>query len=519
MRRGRGRSPEVLVIGGGTTGTGIARDLAMRGAGVLLVEAGDLCAGASGANHGMLHSGARYAVRDPQAAWECATESKVLKRIAAYCIEDHGGMFVALPGDDPDYRKGFTAGCRQAEVGAEEITLREAKEREPNLSPDIVAAIAVPDAAVDPFFLVWGNAESARQAGAEVRTHCPVVSMEVRDGRIARTVIGRGRERTVIMPELVINASGAWCGHTAALAGAHIDMQMDAGTMVVLNGRALNGLVNRLRPPGDGDIVVPHRSSTILGTTSRKGHLGRIGATREEVDILLAEGTAMVPGISSARTVRAYTGIRPLPAENGDGRAAPRGFSLIDHTIDGVDNLISVVGGKMTTYRLMAEKVSDAAMSWLGTEGSCRTMIEEVLPPTSAPEGFAGTVLSSKYGGQTGTVLAACHRSPLGMDEACTCEAVHRGELEHFASSPDVRSCGDLMRRTRAGMGFCQGGLCAFHLACALEGDPIIAAERFLAERWKGVAPVLRGDQLRQEAFKAHLFRSHGIDHSAEEDR
>jgi glycerol-3-phosphate dehydrogenase len=105
------------------------------------------------------------------------------------------------------------------------------------------------------------------------------------------------------------------------------------------------------------------------------------------------------------------------------------------------------------------------------------------------------------------------------MDEVCSCEAVARGELEHFASTPDVRSCGDLMRRTRAGMGFCQAGMCAIHLASSLEGDPITAAERFLKERWKGVAPVLRGDQLRQESFKAHLFRSHGIDHSGEEGR
>jgi glycerol-3-phosphate dehydrogenase len=491
----------------------------MRGAEVLLVEAGDLCAGASGANHGMLHSGARYAVRDPQAAQECASENKVIKRIAGYCVEDGGGMFVALPGDDPDYCEDLTVGCRQAGVGAEEISLQEAKEREPNLSPDIVAAVAVPDAAVDPFFLVWGNVESARQAGAEVRNHTPVVSMEVRDGRIVRTVIGRGRERAVIVPELVINASGAWCGHTAALAGAHIEMQIDAGTMVVFNGRAVNGLVNRMRPPSDGDIVVPHRSSTILGTTSRKGYLDSIAATKEEVAELLAEGTAMVPGISSARIVRAYAGIRPLPAQSGDSRSAPRGFCLIDHAVDGVDNLFSVVGGKLTTYRLMAEKVSDAAMAWLGAEGPCRTMIEEVLPPPPASEGFAGSIMASRYGGSAGMVQVACQGSPLGMDQVCTCEAVHRGELEHFASSLDVRSGGDLMRRTRAGMGFCQGGWCTFHLANALEGDPITAAERFMFERWKGVAPVLRGDQLRQEAFKAHLFRSHGIDHTAKEDR
>ena len=68
MRSSKGLRPEVLVLGGGVTGVGIARDLAMRGTEVLLAEAGDFCAGASGGNHGMLHSGARYAVQDPESA-------------------------------------------------------------------------------------------------------------------------------------------------------------------------------------------------------------------------------------------------------------------------------------------------------------------------------------------------------------------------------------------------------------------------------------------------------------------
>jgi len=91
------------------------------------------------------------------------------------------------------------------------------------------------------------------------------------------------------------------------------------------------------------------------------------------------------------------------------------------------------------------------------------------------------------------------------------------GELEHFAASPDVISLSDLMRRTRAGMGYCQAGLCVFRMASALDvGEPRKEIDRFLAERWKGIAPVLRGEQVRQEAFKAHLFRSHGIDHTWE---
>jgi glycerol-3-phosphate dehydrogenase len=516
MRRVRNLAPEVLVVGGGATGTGIARDLSMRGAEVLLVEAGDLCAGASGGNHGMLHSGGRYAVKDPMAAAECAVEGVTLKRIARFCIEDCGGLFVSMPGDDPAYVDRFLSSCHRAGVWTEEITASEARRMEPNLSSEVCAAVRVADASIDPFFLVWGNVESARRAGAEVHNHLPLRSLKVEGGSISTAVLGDGKDKVTVRPEVVVNATGAWCGRTAAMAGASIRMELDKGSMIVFNGRTVNGLVNRLRPPADGDILVPHRSSTILGTTSGPAELDDVRASKAEVDRLLEEAAAVVPGITSARMVRAYAGVRPLLSTGEHGREASRGFRAIDHEEEGVHNLISVAGGKLTTYRLMAEKASDLVMAKLGRKGACRTMLEEISPPAGVEaSSFRRSMIASKYGGLAGEVEAFCRNSPMGMDEVCTCECVARGELEYFAASPDVRSSADLMRRTRAGMGFCQAGLCAFRLASALESDdPMAEAERFLEERWKGIAPVVRGEQLRQEAFKAHLLKCYGIDHT-----
>ncbi len=516
MKRSDGSRPEVLVVGGGATGTGIARDLALRGADVLLVEAGDLSAGASGGNHGMLHSGGRYAVTDGEAARECATESEVLKRTARFCVEDTGGMFVALPQDDPEYTQRFLDGCRSAGVRAAEVSVAEALRDEPNLSREITAAVRVPDASIDPFFLVWGIAESARRAGATILTHTPLVSLDVRDGHIAGAMVGRGARRRTVRPEVVVNAAGAWCGRVAALAGERIDMQWDRGSMVVLNGRTVNGLVNRLRPPSDGDILVPHRTSTILGTTSGPGDVDEVRATPAEVGSLLRTASDIMPGIASARTVRAYAGVRPLLGGGGSGRQASRGFTIIEHA--GSDNLLSVAGGKLTTCRLMAERASDAVMSRLGRSAPCRTIGDEIIAPSVRGHGFQEEVMRRKYGQMAEVITAEILVSPLGREEACTCESVSQGELEHFASSSDVTSLGDLMRRTRAGMGFCQAGVCVFRMASALDTDrPQEEIERFLAERWKGVSPVLQGEQLRQEAFKAHLFRTYGIDHTLEE--
>ena len=93
----------VLIIGGGITGTGLARDLALRGLKCTVVEKGDINSGASGANHGLLHSGARYVSSDPGSAAECMRESLILKSMARNCIEETGGLFVAIEGDDENY--------------------------------------------------------------------------------------------------------------------------------------------------------------------------------------------------------------------------------------------------------------------------------------------------------------------------------------------------------------------------------------------------------------------------------
>ena len=112
---------DVLVIGGGATGAGVAWDAALRGLRVVLADRLDLAEGTSGRFHGLLTSGGRYVVKDPKAAEECIVENRVLRRIVPDCIEDTGGMFVTTPWDDPDYADRFAAGCRATGVDCEEI--------------------------------------------------------------------------------------------------------------------------------------------------------------------------------------------------------------------------------------------------------------------------------------------------------------------------------------------------------------------------------------------------------------
>src|SRR5262245_29448040 len=158
-------STEVLVIGGGATGVGVAWDAALRGFDVVLVDRADLAEGTSGRFHGLLHSGGRYVVKDPVAAVECVEENAILRRVLPHCIEDTGGLFVTTPDDDEAYGDRFMEGCRAARLPAEEIPVAEALRMEPRLNPRIRRAFTVPDAAIDAWLTVGALTAGATEHG------------------------------------------------------------------------------------------------------------------------------------------------------------------------------------------------------------------------------------------------------------------------------------------------------------------------------------------------------------------
>src|ERR687889_590012 len=175
---------DVLVIGGGATGTGVAWDAALRGFDVVLVDRADLGEGTSGRFHGLLHSGGRYVVKDPVAADECVAENAILRRVIPDCIEDTGGLFVTTPDDDPAYGDAFMEGCRRAGLPAEEIPVGEALRLEPRLNPRIRRAFTVPDASIDAWKTVWSLARGAAQHGARILTYHRVTDLHRTDGAI-----------------------------------------------------------------------------------------------------------------------------------------------------------------------------------------------------------------------------------------------------------------------------------------------------------------------------------------------
>ncbi len=499
---------DVLVIGGGATGVGVARDAALRGLGVVLVERGDLAEGTTGRFHGLLHSGARYAVRDPQSARECIEENRILRRIAAGCIEDTGGLFVCAPADDPAFGDRFLAGCAAAGIEAEELAPGEALRREPLLNPGVARAFAVPDAAVDTWRLVGSCADDAeRRGGAVLRRH-EVVGLIVAGGAVrgARVRDGRTGEESQVRAGITVSATGAWAGRLAAMAGCDVRVHGGRGVMVALNHRLTHAVVNRCRMPADADILVPAHTVSVIGTTdvaTDDPDDTRIPAA--EVRALLDEGAELVPRVREARALRAWAGIRPLYGEPRGGagtRAMSRGFTLLDHgERDGVGGFLTITGGKLTTFRLMAEVTVDAACARLGAGGPCRTA-DEPLP--GSEDGRFQRVTER---------LAERERTLHAEAIVCECELVTRGMLLAAAAARPTTSLDDLRRATRLGMGPCQGGFCIPRAAGLLAGAGLMdaptanaAVREFVGERWKGGRPLLDARQARQMRLDEWIF-------------
>ncbi|SEV82108.1 FAD-dependent oxidoreductase [Natrinema salifodinae] len=383
-------SPTVLVIGGGATGAGIARDLARRDVDVTLVDRNGLSSGTSGRSHGLLHSGARYAEADGPEAKECLEENRILRRIAGACIRETQGLFVQLADDDPAYFDVKRAACEDVGIPVEVVDGQAARDELPDLAADVERAMRVPDAVVLPSRLVAANAADARDHGAHIYPHAPVTSMDREDGRIASVALGGEVDETV-RPDYVVNATGPHAGRIAAMAGLSVEMRPTRGVMVSVAYDGLEPVLNRCREPADGDIVVPHEGEAVLGTTSVPvDDPDDYERPDWEVERTVEECAAMLPPVADAERVRTWWGVRPLyePDEaSRGGRGISRGFHLLDHADDddGVANCCSIVGGKLTTYRQMAAATADMVCDRLGVDAECTTP-EERLPGATDPD-------------------------------------------------------------------------------------------------------------------------------------
>jgi glycerol-3-phosphate dehydrogenase len=516
---------DVIIVGGGATGAGTARDCALRGLSVLLVERNDYSTGATGRNHGLMHSGARYAVTDSESASECISENMILRRIARHCVEETDGLFITLPEDDLLYQQTFVEACQRAGIRADVIDPEEARRIEPAVNPELIGAVRIPDAAIDPFRLTVANLLDARMHGAETLNYHEMEGFIMDQNRVegVKLLNKLNGQHVEVRSRVVVNAAGIWGQRIAQMAGVNISMFPARGALLIFGHRVNNMVINRCRKPANADILVPDDTVCVIGTTSDRIPIETVDdmrVTREEVDVLLKEGIKIAPKLATTRIIRAYAGVRPLVASDDDpsGRSISRGIVCLDHAKrDGVEGFITITGGKMITYRLMAEIATDLVCKKLNKVGACTTAI---IPLPGSEDDRS----HKRHRHHHAVAMKAAHERHGSMtqeisdvrveDKAmlCECEHVSVGEMKYAINNLDVKNLTNLRRRTRMGMGSCQGKLCACRAASlkcsagASAQDARTDLALFMNERWKGMRPVAWGSTLNEAQLTTTIY-------------
>jgi glycerol-3-phosphate dehydrogenase len=540
---GRSLSVQVLVVGGGINGAGVARDLALRGVSCALVERRELGSGTSWASSGMIHGGLRYLQRDPEVTLHSCVDSGAIQRIAPHLVFRIPFLMPVFP-EDP-------IGPELVEIGLEmydryqpfkngrphaRLTREQALRLEPALSPRLDCAFTLDEWGVDAARLSAANALDAAERGAALATHSEVVEL-LREAGSGRVVGARVRdllsgELLRIDADLTLNATGPWAPRLAALAGAAVRLRPAKGVHLVFERRVSNLAVYARGIDGRDMFTFPHEQNSMAGTTDDDfyGDLDRIDVTEDEVAYVMQAMERSIPSIRRHRVIHTTQGVRPTLYGFGQQEdELSRDYAVIDHARDGAPGFFTIAGGKLAAYRLMAEDACDRLCAALGVREPCRTA-STPLPGGDAPLDVralarrfriplaAGVRLGFRHGTRAVRVLAPCDpQPPAGAPPApravCACEPVLDAELAHVARAEGLRTLGDCAFRVRLGVGACQGAGCAAQaaglLADVLDWPPERSAAElaaFAADRWRAAAPVLGGRHLAAFEIHRHVF-------------
>jgi glycerol-3-phosphate dehydrogenase len=301
----------------------------------------------------------------------------ILRKIMPDLLELNDGLFVAMTEADLVFKDRFLEGCAACHIPACDISIEHALAMEPFLNPKILAAIQVPDGVFEPFRFCLAFLATAQKNGASVRTYSEVTDLLCAGKNVTGVRIKDHRtgKNEVLSADLVINAAGPWAGEIAAKAGVDVPEIPTAGVMVALDCRLNNMVLNRLNKPSDGDIIVPQRATSVIGTTSWKVEdPDLITIPPEHVDRMITQGEQLIPVVKKVPMRAKMAVARPLIAKAGvDAREVSRTFECFDHEQDGMNGFVTIAGGKTTTARAMAEKVSDIVCRKLNVPAECRT--------------------------------------------------------------------------------------------------------------------------------------------------
>jgi glycerol-3-phosphate dehydrogenase len=229
---------------------------------------------------------------------------------------------------------------------------------------------------------------TAKHHGAQLFNFIEVLDLLAHDGTVSGVLVRdhvTGTEGE-IHADLVVNATGPWSEKVARMAGVDVPITPSPGVMLAVRGRLCNMVLNRMHRSGDGDIIVPQRSLSIVGTSSwTVEDPDELEVPEDHVRRMWEEGAKLVPAVAGAEFRAAWSAARPLigSGEADSGRELSRTFKTIDHAGEGVEGLVTITGGKATTLRGMAELCADVICRKLDVDQPCGTRTFVTLPHTA----------------------------------------------------------------------------------------------------------------------------------------
>jgi glycerol-3-phosphate dehydrogenase len=446
---------DVLVIGGGVTGAGVALDAATRGLSVALVEKNDLAAGTSRWSSKLAHGGLRYIVAGQiGVAWESAVERNHLVRtIAPHLVQPMRFVIPSLPGnglaDRMLARVAFGIADTLRWASRTPATLPKttwvdagaARAIAPTLRPDLRGGFLHVDGSLeDDARLVVGVARTAAAHGARIITHCAASDVSAIGATVEDTLTG---ERFDVSARSVVVAAGVWSGGLVS----GVPLQPSKGAHLLVRPEALDN------PTAAFNILVPGSRNRFVFAVPRPDGLVQIGLTDDAVDEVVDEpqvtesdegfllatlSSGLSRPVTSADVVGRFAGLRPLlgVASGGSPADISRRHALLDR-----DGVVVIVGGKLTTYRLMAQDAVDRVARRLGHDAASVTTTLPLVGASATVDTTAPERLRRRFGAEAAAVAACGPLEPVAPGvPALKCEVGWAIAAEGAMTSSDVDS-------------------------------------------------------------------------------
>lgn len=484
---------DLVVIGAGINGAGIARDAAMRGLKVLLVDKGDIGGGTTAWSTRLVHGGLRYLEhREMGLVRESLRERERLLRIAPHLVKPLP-MLIPIYERQKRGRLAIRAGMLAYDLLSFDKTLSphkmlsraETLERAPGLAPEGLGGAALYyDAQVEyPERLTLENALDAREHGATLSTYTRVRALETEGRRIREVELVDSYAGTTqrVSAQLFVNVAGPWVDEVlSGIEGERFPRLIGGtkGSHIVtrsFNGAPKDALYVEAERDARPFFIIPWNDLYLIGTTDidYEGSLDFVRAGEDEVDYLLGETNRVIPRAAlNRRTVLyTYSGVRPLPFredETGNAGITRRHF-IHDHS-PRLENLLSIVGGKITTYRNLSEQAVNLIFKKLGRRSPPCMTADTRLPGASTASDFASFAegfgvkhgvdervrehLLRVYGARAVEVLAMAEGRKELLEPLCAATGAIRAEVLFSFRQEMATTLSDcLLRRTMAGLG------------------------------------------------------------------